>query len=242
MLLSVVIPVYNEEKLIDKLLLKISNIKNLNKEIILINDGSTDGTKKIIEENCKGLYDKFINLDKNHGKGYALRKGFELVKGDIIIVQDADLEYDPKDYFKLIEPIINFNYQVVYGSRVLYGANRTRPKTIDTIIRVLANKFLTHLSNFLNNQKLTDAHTCYKVFKTDLLKQFSLVENGFNFCPEITAKFSRIGIKIYEVPISYNGRTHQEGKKISFIDGFRAIYAIFLYNIVYRKKTNIKSD
>ena len=122
MLLSVVIPVYNEEKLIDKLLLKISNIKNLNKEIILINDGSTDGTKKIIEENCKGLYDKFINLDKNHGKGYALRKGFELVKGDIIIVQDADLEYDPKDYFKLIEPIINSNYQVVYGSRVLYGA------------------------------------------------------------------------------------------------------------------------
>ena len=122
MLLSVVIPVYNEEKLIDKLLLKISNIKNLNKEIILINDGSTDGTKKIIEENCKGLYDKFINLDKNHGKGYALRKGFELVKGDIIIVQDADLEYDPHDYFKLIDPIINSNYKVVYGSRVLFGA------------------------------------------------------------------------------------------------------------------------
>ena len=114
MLLSVVIPVYNEEKLINKLLRKISNLKNLNKEIILINDGSTDSTKKVIEENCTGLYDKFINLGKNYGKGYALRKGFELVKGDIIIVQDADLEYDPHDYFKLIDPIINSNYKVVY--------------------------------------------------------------------------------------------------------------------------------
>lgn len=242
MLLSIVIPVFNEEKLIKDILLKINKLKDLNKEIIIINDGSNDNTLKVIENDCGKLYDKIINLDNNFGKGYALRKGFEFVTGDIIIVQDADLEYDPKDYYKLIDPIINFNHDVVYGSRVLAGSERTRPKSIDTLIRVFANRTLTSLSNFLNNQKLTDAHTCYKVFKSNLLKKINLVENGFNFCPEITAKFSQLGIKIYEVPISYYGRTHKEGKKISFVDGFRAIYAIFLYNIVYKNKSNIRSD
>ena len=236
MLLSIVIPVFNEEKFIREILLKIKKLNNLKKEIILVNDGSTDSTQYVIEKDCKGLYDKFINLDSNFGKGYALRKGFELVVGDIIIVQDADLEYDPQDYLKLIDPIINSGHDVVYGSRVLDGSTRTRPKTFDTLIRVLANRFLTFLSNVLNNQNLTDAHTCYKVFKTSRLKQIKLVENGFNFCPEITAKFSQLGIKIHEVPISYYGRTHEEGKKISFVDGFRAIYAIILYNIVYKNK------
>ncbi len=236
MLLSIVIPVFNEEKLIREILLKIKKLNNLKKEIILVNDGSTDSTQNVIEKDCKGLYDKFINLDSNFGKGYALRKGFELVVGDIIIVQDADLEYDPQDYLKLIDPIINSGHDVVYGSRVLNGSTRTRPKTFDTLIRVLANRFLTFLSNVSNNQNLTDAHTCYKVFKTSRLKQIKLVENGFNFCPEITAKFSQLGIKIHEVPISYHGRTHKEGKKISFVDGFRAISAIILYNIVYKNK------
>ena len=236
MLLSIVIPVFNEEKFIREILLKIKKLNNLKKEIILVNDGSTDSTQYVIEKDCKGLYDKFINLDSNFGKGYALRKGFELVVGDIIIVQDADLEYDPQDYLKLIDPIINSGHDVVYGSRVLDGSTRTRPKTFDTLIRVLANRFLTFLSNVLNNQNLTDAHTCYKVFKTSRLKQIKLAENGFNFCPEITAKFSQLGIKIHEVPISYYGRTHEEGKKISFVDGFRAIYAIILYNIVYKNK------
>ncbi len=236
MLLSIVIPVFNEEKLIREILLKIKKLNNLKKEIILVNDGSTDNTQNVIEKDCKGLYDKFINLDSNFGKGYALRKGFELVVGDIIIVQDADLEYDPQDYLKLIDPIINSGHDVVYGSRVLNGSTRTRPKTFDTLIRVLANRFLTFLSNVSNNQNLTDAHTCYKVFKTSRLKQIKLVENGFNFCPEITAKFSQLGIKIHEVPISYHGRTHKEGKKISFVDGFRAISAIILYNIVYKNK------
>lgn len=236
MLLSIVIPVFNEEKLIREILLKIKKLNNLKKEIILVNDGSTDSTQNVIEKDCKGLYDKFINLDSNFGKGYALRKGFELVVGDIIIVQDADLEYDPQDYLKLIDPIINSGHDVVYGSRVLDGSTRTRPKTFDTLIRVLANRFLTFISNVLNKQNLTDAHTCYKVFKTSRLKQIELLENGFNFCPEITAKFSQLGIKIHEVPISYHGRTHKEGKKISFVDGFRAIYAIILYNIVYKNK------
>ena len=213
MLLSIVIPVFNEEKLIREILLKIKKLNNLKKEIILVNDGSTDNTQNVIEKDCKGLYDKFINLDSNFGKGYALRKGFELVVGDIIIVQDADLEYDPQDYLKLIDPIINSGHDVVYGSRVLDGSTRTRPKTFDTLIRVLANKFLTFLSNVSNNQNLTDAHTCYKVFKTSRLKQIKLVENGFNFCPEITAKFSQLGIKIHEVPISYHGRTHKRRKK-----------------------------
>ena len=236
MLISIVIPIYNEERYIKKILLKINEINNLEKEIILVDDGSTDNTKQIIQNECKDLYQKKIFLDKNLGKGHALKRGFELVSGEIVIIQDADLEYDPRDYFKLIFPIINSKTKVVYGSRVLKGAKRSRPKNIDTLIRMAANIFLTFLSNILNNQKLTDVHTCYKVFKADLLKEIVLKENGFNFCPEFTAKISQLGIKIHEVPISYNGRTHEEGKKISFIDGFRALYAILLYNILYKKK------
>jgi glycosyltransferase involved in cell wall biosynthesis len=236
LLISIVIPVYNEEDSIKKILLKIKNIKNINKEIILIDDGSFDKTKSIIKNQCKGLYDKVIFLKKNFGKGYALRKGFEIANGDIIIVQDADLEYDPKDYLKLIKPIVSSKAEVVYGSRVLKGAKRTRPYSIDTLIRILANFFLTFLSNILNNQKLTDAHTCYKVFKKKLLSKITMKENGFNFCPEFTAKISFLGIKIIEVPVSYHGRTHEQGKKIFFIDGLKAIWAIFKYNLLYKIK------
>ncbi len=242
MLISIVIPVFNEENLIYPILRRIDNIKNLSKEIIIVDDGSTDNTRTIIEKNCKGLFNKFVSLEKNFGKGHALREGFKLVSGDIVIVQDADLEYDPEDYYKLVSPIIKSEEKVVYGSRVIKGAKRTRPNSIDTFIRILANKFLTSLSNLLNDQTLTDAHTCYKVFKSEILNEIELVENGFNFCPEITAKISKLGIKIMEVPISYHGRTHKEGKKISFVDGFKAIYAILFYNIVYRKKNNIKSS
>tara|TARA_B100000989_G_scaffold289825_1_gene262222 strand:- start:2871 stop:3599 length:729 start_codon:yes stop_codon:yes gene_type:complete len=242
LLISIVIPVFNEENLIYPILRRIDNIKNLSKEIIIVDDGSTDNTRTIIEKNCKGLFNKFVSLEKNFGKGHALREGFKLVSGDIVIVQDADLEYDPEDYYKLVSPIIKSEEKVVYGSRVIKGAKRTRPNSIDTFIRILANKFLTSLSNLLNDQTLTDAHTCYKVFKSEILNEIELVENGFNFCPEITAKISKLGIKIMEVPISYHGRTHKEGKKISFVDGFKAIYAILFYNIVYRKKNNIKSS
>jgi glycosyltransferase involved in cell wall biosynthesis len=232
MLISIVIPIYNEEKTIKKILLKINNIKNIKKEIILIDDGSGDRTKYIIKNHCKGLYQKKIFLRKNFGKGYALRQGFKLVSGDIVIVQDADLEYNPKDYYKLIYPIINCGAKVVYGSRVLSGAKRSRPKSLDTLARLLANHFLTFLSNVFNNQNLTDAHTCYKVFYKKILSEFNLKEDGFNFCPEITAKISKLGIKIHEVPINYYGRTHKEGKKISFLDGFKAIFAIIRYNLI----------
>jgi glycosyltransferase involved in cell wall biosynthesis len=235
LLVSIIIPVYNEKISIKKILLRINNNKKINKEIIIVDDYSTDGTIDILKKNKK-LYSKIIFLNKNYGKGYALRKGFAIAKGDIIIIQDADLEYDPKDYNKLISPIINSNKNVVYGSRVLPGGLRSRPKTIDTIIRMMANHFLTFLSNLLNKQNLTDAHTCYKVFKSDLLKKIKLEENGFNFCPEFTAKISQLGIKILEVPINYNGRTHQEGKKIYFIDGLRAISAILKYNLNYKSK------
>jgi dolichol-phosphate mannosyltransferase len=235
LLVSIIIPVYNEKISIKKILLKINNNKKINKEIIIVDDYSTDGTIDILKKNKK-LYSKIIFLNKNYGKGYALRKGFAIAKGDIILIQDADLEYDPKDYNKLISPIISLNKKVVYGSRVLPGGSRKRPRKIDTIIRMIANYFLTFLSNLLNNQKLTDAHTCYKVFKSDLLKKIKLEENGFNFCPEFTAKISRLGIKILEVPINYNGRTHDEGKKIYFMDGLRAITAILKYNLLYKRK------
>jgi glycosyltransferase involved in cell wall biosynthesis len=237
LLVSIIIPVYNEKKCIKKILLKIDKIKKINKEIILVDDFSTDGTRDILAKN-NNLYSKIIFLDRNYGKGYALRKGFAIAKGDIILIQDADLEYDPNDYNKLINPIINSKEKVVYGSRVLPGGLRNRPKTIDTIIRMMANYFLTFLSNLLNNQKLTDAHTCYKVFKRSLIKKIKLEEDGFNFCPEFTAKISQLGIKILEVPINYNGRTHKEGKKIYFIDGFRAIIAILKYNVLYKIRKN----
>lgn len=231
MIISIVIPVYNEEKTIKSILLKINKNKNIKKEVILVDDGSSDETRNIINNNCKGLYQKKIFLKKNMGKGFALREGFKKVSGKIVIIQDADLEYSPNEYQRLIKPIIKNESDVVYGSRVMIGAKRFRPKSFDTMIRMSANYFLTYLSNFLNNQKLTDAHTCYKVFKSSLLKKIKLEENGFNFCPEFTAKISSLGIKIKEVPISYFGRTHEEGKKISFIDGFKAIYAILRYNI-----------
>ena len=230
MIISIIIPVFNEEQTIKDILIKINKINNLNKEIIIIDDCSTDLTREIISKECNNLYSKIIYLDKNYGKGYALRKGFEIATGEIIIIQDADLEYNPNDYYQLLDPIINHNSEVVYGSRVMPGGIRVRPNSIDTYLRVLANNLLTFLSNLFNNQNLTDAHTCYKVFKRNLLEKIVLKENRFSFCPEFTAKISRLGINIKEVPISYEGRTHSQGKKITFIDGFSAIYAIIKYN------------
>jgi len=231
LIISIVIPVYNESKTIFQILKKINKIKKIKKEVIIVNDGSNDNTVEIINTKCKNLFNKFISYKKNRGKGYACRIGLKKVTGDIVIIQDADLEYDPKDYQKLLTPIINRKTKIVYGSRVLGAGKRTRPKTIDVLIRVFANYFLTFLSNIFNNHKLTDAHTCYKVFHSSLLKKIKLEEDGFNFCPEITAKFSKINEKIYEVPINYYGRSHSQGKKISYFDGLRAIYAIIKYNL-----------
>ena len=232
MKVSIIIPVFNESNTILKILKKIKKIKKINKEIIIINDGSTDDTKKIIEKKCKGLFNKLISYKNNRGKGYACRKGLKNVTGKIVIIQDADLEYDPKDYLKLLNPILKKKTNVVYGSRVLKGGVRIRPRSFDVVVRLSANHFLTFLSNILNNHNLTDAHTCYKVFKSNLIKKINLYEDGFNFCPEITAQFSKINERIYEVPINYYGRTHDQGKKIYFSDGIKAIYALFKYNIL----------
>ena len=177
------------------------------------------------------MFNKFISYSRNRGKRYACREGFKNVTGKIVIIQDADLEYDPKDYSKLLNPILKNKTKIVYGSRVLKGGVRIRPRSFDVIIRLAANHFLTFLSNLLNNHKLTDAHTCYKVFTSNLLKKIKLYEDGFNFCPEITAQFAKINERIYEVPINYYGRTHDQGKKIYFSDGIKAIYALFKYNI-----------
>jgi glycosyltransferase involved in cell wall biosynthesis len=235
LLVSIIIPVYNEKISIKKILLKINNNKKINKEIIIVDDYSTDGTIDILKKNKK-LYSKIIFLNKNYGKGYALRKGFAIAKGDIILIQDADLEYDPKDYNKLISPIISLNKKVVYGSRVLPGGSRKRPRKIDTIIRMIANYFLTFLSNLLNNQKLTDAHTCYKVCTKIVFEKIDLVENDFAFCPEFTSKISSLKEKILEVPISYSGRTYEQGKKIKSIDGVKAIIALLKYGFFFKKK------
>ncbi len=235
MLVSIIIPVYNEENFIKELLLKINKINNINKEIIIINDKSSDKTKNILENECSLLYSKLIHNEKNMGKGYSCRKGILEAKGEIIIIQDADLEYNPENYYELIKPIQDNETEVVYGSRVLPGGKRTRPKTFDFVVRFYANLFLTFLSNLLNKQNLSDCHTCYKVFTASTLKKVSLYENGFCFCPEVTAKVSRLGIKIKEVPIDYFGRTHDEGKKIVYFDGLRAIYSILKYNLF--KKT-----
>ena len=232
MKISIINPVFNEANTILKILKKIKKIKKINKEVIIINDGSTDETKKIIEKKCRGLFSKLISYKHNRGKGYACRKGLKNVTGKIVIIQDADLEYDPKDYLKLLNPILKKKTNVVYGSRVLKGGVRIRPRSFDVVVRLSANHFLTFLSNILNNHNLTDAHTCYKVFKSNLIKKINLYEDGFNFCPEITAQFSKINERIHEVPINYYGRTHDQGKKIYFSDGIKAIYALFKYNIL----------
>ena len=230
MLVSIIIPVFNEENFIQEILKKIYEVKNIKKEIIIVNDCSTDNTVKILETKCLGLYDKIIHNKKNMGKGFSVREGIKSATGEIILIQDADLEYNPDNYPRLIDPIIKKDSQVVYGSRVLEGGMRIRPKIYDSKVRLFANNFLTILSNFLNKQNLTDCHTCYKVFLSDVIKKIHLEENGFAFCPEVTAKISKLGIKIKEVPIDYYGRTHEEGKKIVFLDGIKAIFAIIKYN------------
>jgi dolichol-phosphate mannosyltransferase len=232
MLLTIIIPVYNEKNNIQKILDKIFLIKLIKKEIIIVDDCSTDGTRKILKQNLKHKVKRVIFHKKNHGKGAAINSAKKFISGDLVLIQDADLEYDPNDYYKLLKPFKKKNVKCVYGSRFLPSSKCTGPKSFGFKIRVIANYLLTLLSNLLNNQNLTDAHTCYKVFSANLFRSIELEEKGFDFCPEITAKISKKKIKIHEVPISYVSRTYKEGKKIKFIDGFKAIRTILYYNFL----------
>ena len=231
--ISIIIPCYNEKntliKIINKIILSLNNHNFKSYEILIVDDGSSDGTTEIIKENFS-LNNNFKTFfhDKNLGKGAAIKTAKKNSSGDIIIIQDADLEYDPDDYDKLLNPIIDGNFKVVYGSRVL---NRERYKIsgFNSKVRIFGNHFLTIISNFLNRQNLTDAHTCYKVFHRDLFDLITLEENDFAFCPEVTSKISNLGFKIHEVPISYNGRSYKEGKKIKTTDALKALKTLIKY-------------
>ncbi len=221
--LTVVIPCYNEKENIVNIVNKVLSAPIANKEIIVVDDKSTDGTREILEKDVKPLVSQLIYHEVNGGKGAALKTGFKYATGDVVIIQDADMEYDPNEYPLVVNPVFEGTADVVYGSRFLnqkrkgYLANR------------VANLFLTKLSNLFTKQKLTDMETCYKAFKREIIQSVDIKENRFGFEPEITAKVSRMGIKIKEVPISYNPRTNEEGKKIGLKDGFRAIYSIWRY-------------
>ena len=209
--LTIIIPVYNEKKTILKIIDKIKNLKKLSKQIIVVDDYSIDGTREILLKN-KNKIDLLLLHKKNQGKGAAIQTAQKHVKGKYVIIQDADLEYNPRDYFKLIKPIKEKKFMVVYGSRVL-NKKRYGAKGFTSKARILGNHILTIFSNILNNQNLTDAHTCYKVFSSKVFNKIILKENGFEFCPEITTKVAKLNLKIEELPISYIGRTYNDGKK-----------------------------
>ena len=232
--LSILIPVYNEEKTVSRVLDSVSQValpSGILKQILVINDGSSDNTRKIIEEYMASHPDDKIALihsEINEGKGSSIRKGIEKATGEFLIIQDADLEYDPNEYNLLLKPVLEGHADIVYGSR-FRGSN---PHRILFFWHTIGNKFLTFFSNMFNNQNLTDMETCYKLMNTQLLRQIRLEENRFGFEPEITAKISKIrDVRIYEVGISYYGRDFKEGKKINWIDGFRALWCILKYNL-----------
>ena len=234
MLLSIIIPVYNERNTILKLLDKIDDLRDINKELIIVDDASNDGTKEILKNLNKSNY-KILFHEKNKGKGGAIKTAKQYVTGEIVIIQDADLEYNPKDYKKIIEPIENGISKVVYGSRVL-GKNRYTLKNFSSVYRIFFNHLLTSISNLLNSQNLTDAHTCYKAFTKEVFHTIKLKEDDFSFCPEITTKIGLKNIKIKEVPIEYFGRSYKEGKKIKLIDGIKALFTIFRYRFFYYER------
>ncbi len=228
MKLSIIIPVYNEMNTIQKILKKIEQLGDIQKQIIVIDDGSTDETYNLIQNFKFESENKIIRHKVNSGKGAAIKSSINFISGDVVIIQDADLEYDPKDYKEVIYPIIKNKNKIVYGSRVLNKKRYNQTNFISNF-RIFCNHILTLLTNLLYKQNLTDAHTCYKAFDSNIFKQINLKENDFAFCPEITAKVSKLGFKIFEVPINYVGRNYNEGKKISFYDGIRAVIVLLKY-------------
>ena len=230
--LSIIIPCFNEINNLKKILSLILKQKDIDKEIILVDDFSSDGSRQLIKESLYKKVNKVIYHNSNLGKGACIKSALKKVTGEIILIQDADLEYSPSDYKKLISPIIKKKSLVVYGSRVLYK-NRYRTKGFTSLFRILANHILTIVSNTINNQTLTDAHTCYKVFHKSILSSLKLKENDFSFCPELTTKISKLNLKIIEVQIKYNGRSYEEGKKINFYDAIKALFVLFKYRFIH---------
>lgn len=225
-LLSIIIPVYNEEKTIKEIIERVKSVK-INKEIIVVDDCSNDNTYKILEELKKYNEIKIYRHEKNSGKGAAIRTAIKHIEGEYSIIQDADLEYDPNEYEKILTPIWEDKADVVFGSRFV----GSEPHRVLFFWHYIGNRFLTLLSNIFTNLNLTDMETCYKAFKSEILKSLDLKENGFGIEPEITAKVAKKNLRIYEVGISYSGRSYNEGKKIRWIDGIYAIWCIIKYNL-----------
>ena len=227
MRISIIIPCYNEVNTIEDIINAVRKIHYDNKEIILIDDFSNDGTRELIRKGIETKVDKVIYHNKNIGKGATIRSGIKAATGDIVVIQDADLEYDPEEILKLIEPILNGKADVVYGSRFV-GAT---PHRVLYFWHLIANKLLTTLSNMFTNITLTDRETCYKAFKREIIQSITIEENRFGFEPEITAKVAKMNCRIYEVGISYYGRTYEEGKKIGWKDAISALRCIIKYNL-----------